>query len=177
MQIKALAGLLFALAMAAGAHAEVNIGDTPPDLLGTDRHDNEVRLSASRGKVVVVSFWASWCPYCLKELPVLEKVQQVIGKSRIEVIAVNIDRDRGAFLSMRRQLKNFQFTMARDEYHASADAYGADALPYLLMINKAGRVAHVYKGYSEELLDGFVTEINALLDEPEISTTSQAAGG
>jgi thiol-disulfide isomerase/thioredoxin len=107
----------------------VNIGDIPPDVLGIDRHDNDVRISAFRGKVVVVSFWASWCTYCLKELPVLEKIQQVVGKPRIEVIAVNIDRDRGDYLAMRRQLKNFQFTMTRDDRQVVANLYGAHALP------------------------------------------------
>jgi thiol-disulfide isomerase/thioredoxin len=177
MQINWLTWLLLALATATSAQAQVNIGDIPPDVLGTDRHDNDVRISAFRGKVVVVSFWASWCTYCLKELPVLEKIQQVVGKSRIEVIAVNIDRDRGDYLAMRRQLKNFQFTMTRDDRQAVANLYGAHALPYLLMIGKDGRVAHLYKGYSEEMLDSFVTEINALLDEPEESTATQAAGG
>jgi thiol-disulfide isomerase/thioredoxin len=177
MQIKWLTWLLLALATATSAQGQVNIGDIPPDALGTDRHDNEVHISAFRGKVVVVSFWASWCTYCLKELPVLEKVQQVVGKSRIEVVAVNIDRDRGDYLAMRRQLKNFQFTMTRDDRQAVAKLYGANALPFLLMISKDGRVAHLYKGYSEEMLDGFVDEINGLLDEPEESATTQAAGG
>lgn len=177
MQTKALAGLFLAFAIAASAQAQVGIGDIPPDVLGTDRHDNDVHVSAFRGKVVVVSFWASWCTYCLKELPVLEKIQQVIGKSRIEVIAVNIDRDRGDYLAMRRQLKNFQFTMTRDDRQTISNLYGANALPYLLMIGKDGRIAYLHKGYSEELLDGFVTEINELLEEPEVSSAPQAASG
>ena len=118
-----------------------------------------------------------WCTYCLKELPVLEKIQQVIGKSRIEVVAVNIDRNRSDYVAMRRQLKNFQFTMTRDDRQTISNLYGANALPYLLMIGKDGRVAYLHKGYSEELLDGFVTEINELLDEPEVSSAPQAAGG
>ena len=177
MQTKWLVGLLLAIAAASGAKAQVEVGDVPPDLLGTDQKGNEVLVSAHRGKVVVLSFWASWCPYCLKELPVLEKIQQVIGKSRIEVIAVNIDRNRSDFLAMRRQLKNFQFTMARDEHRAVADLYGANALPYLLMVSKAGRVAYLHEGYSEKLLDGFVAEINELLDEPVGLTSPPATEG
>jgi thiol-disulfide isomerase/thioredoxin len=177
MRIKWMAGLLLALAAASGAQAQVKIGDVPPDLLGTDRDDHEVRISAHRGKVVVVSFWASWCTYCIQELPVLEKLQQVVGKSRIEVIAVNIDRNRSDFLAMRRQLKNFQFTMVRDEYRKAADLYVVDGLPFLLTVSKTGRVSYLHKGYSEKALNGFVAEINALLDEPEVGTTAPAVGG
>jgi thiol-disulfide isomerase/thioredoxin len=172
MPTKWLIGLLLALVTVSGARAQVQVGDIPPDLLGTDRKGNDVLVSAHRGKVVVLSFWASWCPYCLKELPVLEKIQQVIGKSRMEVIAVNIDRNRSDFLAMQRQLKNFQFTMARNEHQATIDLYGAHALPYLLMVSKEGRVAYLHKGYSEKLLDGFVTEINTLLDEPVVPASA-----
>ena len=61
--------------------------------------------------------------------------------------AINIDKDRGDYLKMKRQLKNFELTMARDENHTSADQYGANALPFLVMVDKSGRVAHTWKGY------------------------------
>jgi hypothetical protein len=77
---------------------------------------------------------------------------------------------------MQRQLKNFQFTMARDERQEIIDRYGARALPYMLMVSKEGRVAYLHKGYSEKLLDGFVTEINTLLDEPSVPTSPGATG-
>ena len=112
-----------------------------------------------------------------EELPALEKIQQVIGKSQVEVIAVNIDRNRSDFLAMQRQLKNFEFTMARDEHRAAADLYAVDGLPYLLMVNESGHTAYLHKGYSEKALDGFVAEINSLLDEPEVQTPAPAAGG
>jgi len=169
--------LFITLATIGAARADVKVGDVPPDMLGTDGKGANVVLSAHRGKVVVLSFWASWCAYCLKELPVLEKVQRVLGKERIEVIAVNIDRNRSDFLAMRRQLRNFEFTMARDESHAAADQYGANLLPFLVMIDRTGRVAYVHTGYSEKQLDGFVDEINGLLDESAASEATRAAGG
>ena len=177
MPHKVLTCLIVALATISAARAEVKVGDVPPDLLGTDGKGATVALSAHRGKVVVLSFWASWCAYCLKELPVLEKMQRVLGKDRIEVIAVNIDRDRDAFLKMRRQLRNFEFTMARDETHAAATQYGAHLLPFLVMVDKTGRVAYVHTGYSEKQLDGFVDEINGLLDESATHEAARTGGG
>ena len=177
MRHRALTGLFIALATIGTARAGVKVGEIPPDMLGTDGKGADVVLSAHRGKVVVLSFWASWCTYCLKELPVLEKIQRVLGKERIEVIAVNIDRNRSNFLAMRRQLRNFEFTMARDERQAVADQYGANLLPFLVMVDKSGHVAYVHTGYSEKQLDGFVEEINGLLDESGKSESARAAGG
>ena len=162
--------LALAIAFATTAAAEtVVVGprEAPPDLVGIDGNGADVLVSAYHGKVVVLSFWASWCGYCLKELPVLEKIQRVLGKDRIEVIAINIDKDRGDYLKMKRQLRKFELTMARDENHTTAREYGANALPFLVMVDKSGRVAHTWKGYPEKQLDSIVEQINGLLDEPE----------
>ena len=174
---KLLLALAVAFATIGAARAEV-VGPrtAPPDVVGVDGNGADVLVSSHHGKVVVLSFWASWCTYCLKELPVLEKVQRVLGKDRIEVIAINIDHDRGAFLKMRRQLRDFEFTMARDEKEIAAHEFGVKALPFLVMVDKGGRVAHVHKGYSEKQLDGFVEEINSLLDAPAESATPKIAG-
>jgi thiol-disulfide isomerase/thioredoxin len=177
MRRSALTGIFIALAMIGAARADVKVGEVPPDMLGVDGKGADVVLSAHRGKVVVLSFWASWCPYCLKELPILEKIQRVLGKDRIEIIAVNIDRNRSDFLAMRRKLRNFEFTMARDEHHTAADQFGAKLLPFLVMVDKTGHVAYVHTGYSETQLDGFVDEINGLLDEPGESKSTRAAAG
>ncbi|HET7923545.1 MAG TPA: TlpA disulfide reductase family protein [Rhodanobacteraceae bacterium] len=172
---KLLLVLVIACATLGAARAEI-VGPrtAPPDLVGVDGNGADVLVSAYRGKVVVLSFWASWCGYCLKELPVLEKIQRVLGKERIKVIAINIDKNRGDYLKMKRQLKNFELTMARDENHVTADQYGANALPFLVMVDRSGLVAHTWKGYPGSKLDVIVEQINGLLDEP---VAPKAAGG
>ena len=172
---KLLLVLVIAWATMGATRAEV-VGPrtAPPDLVGVDGNGADVLVSSHHGKVVVLSFWASWCGYCLKELPVLEKIQRVLGKDRIEVIAINIDKNRGDYLKMKRQLKTFELTMARDENHVAADQYGANALPFLVMVDRSGRVAHTWKGYPGSKLDLIVEQINGLLDEP---AERRAAGG
>src|SRR3954462_11248941 len=100
----ALLGLLFALA--GPAHAGIGIGDTPPDHLGKSHQGDDVRVTAFHGKVVVVTFWASWCGYCRKELPVLAGLQDAAGKARLEVVAVNYQDDRDAYLAIARKLND-----------------------------------------------------------------------
>ena len=170
-----LLALAIAFATIGAARAEtVGARTAPPDLVGVDGNGASVFVSTFHGKVVVLSFWASWCGYCLKELPVLEKIQRVLGKDRIEVIAVNIDKDRGDYFKMKRQLKNFELTMIRDEKQAAANEYGVTGLPFLVMVDKSGLVAHTWTGYPESKLDVIVEQINGLLDEP---AEARAAGG
>src|SRR5688572_17033667 len=144
----------------------VTVGDVPPDVFGKDESGDPIKLADLRGKVVILSFWASWCGYCRKELPVLEGIQKTIGKSRIEVIAVNSREDRRTYRALLRQLRKFEFTMTGDSDGVISDAYGVSGIPHMLMIGKDGTVGHVYRGYSEESLPDIVADLNALLAEP-----------
>src|SRR5690606_36208258 len=65
-------------------------GDIPPDVLGNDRDGNPVTVSQHRGKVVIVTFWASSCGPCRRELPVLGKVQSFVGRDHLEVSAGHV---------------------------------------------------------------------------------------
>ncbi|MFI4970616.1 MAG: TlpA disulfide reductase family protein, partial [Lysobacterales bacterium] len=96
MRCVKLIGLLVALTLTTGAQAQVRLqaGDAAPDSLGTDRDGKQVRIADYHGKVVVLTFWATWCGYCLKELPILENLQRRLGKARIEVVAINTDKNR-----------------------------------------------------------------------------------
>ena len=62
-------------------------GDLPPSALGRDANDHDVRVEDMHGKVVVVTFWASWCGYCLKELPILANIQKLAGADNLQVVA------------------------------------------------------------------------------------------
>ena len=81
-----------ALLLASVAHAIPQVGDVPPSYLGKDQKGKKVELADLRGKVVIVTFWATWCVPCRKELPVLETIQRHAGQDRVRVVAVNIEK-------------------------------------------------------------------------------------
>lgn len=166
MRLIRAAFLTIVFAFSGVAQARLEWGDVPPDSLGIDKDKREVKVSDYRGKVVVLTFWATWCGYCLKELPILENVQRKLGPDRVAVVAVNTDKDQDKYRAMRRKMKDFQLTMTVDRGDPDVSAaYEVSGLPHMLMIDKQGKVAFTHVGYSEEMLPRIVDEINELLEE------------
>ena len=65
--LKNLLMVMVCLMISLAANAEkLTLGDTPPNYLGRDSNGDDVNLSDHQGKVVIISFWASWCSPCLK---------------------------------------------------------------------------------------------------------------
>jgi thiol-disulfide isomerase/thioredoxin len=164
MKMVALSCLL--LASIGLAHAGTAIGDVPPDSLGRTPDGDEVRVTDQHGKVVVVTFWASWCGYCRRELPVLAGLQEAAGKDQMTVVAVNYRDDRKVYRALVRALKDVQLTMTHDVTGAIGKAYGVDGIPRLLMIDREGKVAYVSVGYDTDSLDQIVDAANKLLAQP-----------
>lgn len=162
------------LATAAEPRKQPAVGEYPPDALGKDRGGTEQTVGMHRGKVVIVTFWASWCVPCRRELPVLGKFQSVVGKDHLEIIAVNVKEPRSDYNAVVRANKDIALTWVHDVSGATSARYGVEALPNMFIIDREGRVAHVHRGYSEEQIKVFVREIMDLLP-PEV--LQRPAGG
>ncbi|MES2901882.1 MAG: TlpA disulfide reductase family protein [Pseudomonadota bacterium] len=154
--VAALIALASPLAHAAGPVA----GDVAPNELGKTYGGDKVLLSNHAGKVVIVSFWATWCAYCLKELPILEGIQKVAGKAHdLQVVAVNTE-DRDTFRHVLRTLKTMTVAMAYDPDKIGQKAYGVSGIPHLVIIGRDGVIIRVYRGYGEETLGKITDDIN-----------------
>jgi len=163
-----LIGLLLALsgqAFSGQPPARVSVGDIPPDDLGRGRNGDEFLISAQHGKVVVVTFWASWCGYCRKELPMLGGLQDAAGRDRLEVVAINQD-DRDVYRALLRKFKDVQLTMTHDAGGRIGAAYGVTGIPHLLVIGRNGKVAFKATGYGEESMQAILDAVNGALAGP-----------
>ena len=150
----------FVLANPLAQGAAPKAGDVAPNEIGTTLDGNKVLLSDLKGKVVVVSFWATWCAYCLKELPILEGIQKLAGKQHnLQVVAVNTE-NRDTFRKLSGLMKNFAFGMAYDPGKTAQTAYGVKGIPHLAIIGRDGVIIRVYRGYGEETLDRITADIN-----------------
>ncbi|PPJ43957.1 MULTISPECIES: TlpA disulfide reductase family protein [unclassified Pseudoxanthomonas] len=158
------------LAVTTWAHAaepvkQPGIGETPPPIGLKDREGNAIDLAALRGKVVVVTFWASWCGPCRRELPMLGRVQEIVGREHLEVIAVNFKEPRRDFNAVIRANKNLKVTYVLDERGVVSDRYGVTALPNMFIIGQDGLIAQTHRGYSDDVLQSFTQELLDLLPE------------
>jgi thiol-disulfide isomerase/thioredoxin len=166
-----IAAVGLGLLLCRGAHARVQPGDTPPDALGTTQDGQEVTVSSLGGTVVVISFRATWCGHCIKEMPVLANLQSLATRRGLplQAVAINSREDRRLFVNaaraLRPRLPGLQMTWDRDG--ALGKPHGSDkSIPVMVMLHRDGRVAQVPVGHGEDLLDSLVAEINALLVEP-----------
>jgi thiol-disulfide isomerase/thioredoxin len=155
-----------------------NIGAVAPTALGKDGKNKAVDLSGYRGKVVIVTFWASWCGYCLKELPALNDLQAAMGDKWLKIIAVNVQDENNAYRAMTRQMKDYQLVLSRDRNGDIAQTYGVRAYPNLWIIDPQGNVASHHVGYGEDSLASIIAEIKRVLTvEMERRQKATAAAG
>lgn len=134
---------LFATVVAAGPA----LGERPPPFLGYARNGQVLNLADAHGRVVVLTFWASWCTPCLDEMAALENLQKRIGSDRLLVIAINWREDLFQYRASLRQLQQVQIHLGRDEGESVAQAYGVDAVPRSFVIARDGRLAFDNRGF------------------------------
>jgi thiol-disulfide isomerase/thioredoxin len=164
-QIRIGASLVFLL-LAAGAQAAPDVGDTPPDYIGKTVDGVPVLLSQHAGKVLVVSFWATWCPYCLKELPILNGIQKVAGKEHMHVVAINTE-ERAVFRKVVRALSMLDLHLTYDPDESARKSYGVKGIPHMVIIGRDGKIQSLYRGYSESSLEQIVADINLAMAAPK----------
>jgi thiol-disulfide isomerase/thioredoxin len=158
----ALANFSYA-AEPAKKHPALEVGSVPQDQLGKDLKGNPIRISDYHGKVVIVSFWASWCGPCMKELPVLAGVVKRVGPDQLQVIAVNFHDETKPFKYVVDALKNYPITILRDQNRKASKEFGVKAIPRMIIIGRDGKVAADHTGYGEGMIPELVEQLNTLL--------------
>ena len=150
----------------------LEVGAVPFDELGRDIDGNKVTISEHRGKVVIVSFWASWCGPCRKELPILASIAKTVGPDHLKVISINFHDEQKAFRAVSDALKALPITILRDANGKAARKFQVKGIPRMVIIDRDGKVAADHTGYGEGSVDEIVDELNRLLQaQPQPQTT------
>lgn len=125
---------------------------------------SEISLDASRGRVIYLDFWASWCAPCATSLPLLDALQEELGPQGFTVLAVNVDRDPE---KARRFLERHpvRYPSASDPEGRLPALYGVPTMPTSYLIDRKGTVRLVHRGFRRSDLETLRREIHALLAE------------
>ena len=137
-------------------------GEPAPDFIGYSSDGQRLSVSSYAGKVIVLSFWASWCGPCRKELPLLEGIARTAGMDRVQVLAVNIE-SLEVYRKLIRRKSDLQMLIASDAGKEAQQSYGVHGIPHMVIIGKDGRVVRVHRGYSEAGVDEVIEDLNQAL--------------
>jgi cytochrome c biogenesis protein CcmG, thiol:disulfide interchange protein DsbE len=115
-----------------------------PDFTVQDT-DHTVTLSQLKGQIVVLNFWATWCPPCIEEMPSLVQMQQRMKAKGVTVLAVSVDADGSAY---RQFLKdhNVNLLSVRDPDQKSNGLYGTSKFPETYIIDRSGVIRRKFIG-------------------------------
>ena len=126
----------------------------------------DVTLSSQTGKVVILTFWALWCPPCMRELPILENAQRVVGKDRLVVFAVSYKDKPEVLAAIKKLASSWHINVMTDRNEHVARLYAVSAIPHLFMIGRDGKVVANHLGYGDRTIDELVADINGALAAP-----------
>ncbi len=136
-----------------------------PDFELPDSKGTPVQLSAYRGQVVVLNFWATWCNPCRLVIPWFVEFQRAYDAKGFSVIGVSVDEDgwTPVLPYVTKQKINYPIVLGKNDV---LQAYGGlESLPTTLIIDRQGRVAATHVGLVSRSV--FERDIKAALSEPE----------
>jgi thiol-disulfide isomerase/thioredoxin len=121
-------------------------------------------LAEWRGKVVVLNFWATWCPPCREEMPVFAALQQEYGERGLQFVGVAIDDPAEVRAFLAKHPVNYPILVGGSDVPGWADSLGnsLSALPFSVILDRSGQVVYRHVGVFRR--DQALNELKALLD-------------
>lgn len=125
----------------AGVYQErvVVAGDSAPSFSVTTDDGRTISPSNFGGKLLVVHFWATWCPPCVTETPSLNEFQKQFASAGVVVLGISVDQNAKAYRNFLERMK-ITFATARDPEAKIASDYGTYQYPETYIINRDGKV-------------------------------------
>ena len=114
-----------------------------------DLDGNTVKLSDFKGKVVILDFWATWCPPCRKEIPGFIALQKKYADKGVTVVGVSLDEGGAAAVKSFAKQNGMNYPVVLGDQNIAMAYGGIQSIPTTFVIDKDGNVAAVHEGYSE----------------------------
>jgi len=120
------------------AGTKAAVGEAAPDFVLASVDGKDVRLSDYRGRVVLLNFWATWCPPCRSEMPSIESLNRKMNGYDFVILAVSIDSFKTSQLKNIVSPNHYTFTILHDPEQKVADIYLISGIPTTYIIDKDG---------------------------------------
>ena len=145
----------------------VKVGMKAPDFSVTLFDGSRMTLSEQRGKVVLLNFWATWCPPCRQELTRVQKdlIDRFAGR---DFLFLPVSRgEKRSDVAAFREKTGYTFPMGLDSTRTIYDSYASNFIPRNFLIDRDGTVVAATIGYSPEEFDELIATIEKTLAEGE----------
>ncbi|MEG8946441.1 peroxiredoxin family protein [Rosettibacter firmus] len=117
-----------------------------PDFALPTTDGKVLRLSDYRGKVVIIDFWATWCPPCRKGIPDLIDIKKKYGSKGVEIIGVSVDTDTKPEVIPFIKEKGINYPVVYGNQNVYMQYGGIRAIPTTFVIDKEGKIVASYEG-------------------------------
>ena len=150
-QILFLAVLIIAVAVAVAGYVVkdrkaprkiISSGDRAPDFRLPSMDGRSIGLADLRGKVVMVHFWATWCPPCVEELPTLAKLYKELKGGDFEMLAVSVDEGGSAAVNAFLRKNGLNLPVLLDPGGSVSGLYGTYKFPETYIVDRRGEVRY-----------------------------------
>lgn len=148
--------------------SEARAGFALPDLQG-------VMQKLPEGEVVLLNFWATWCPPCRKEIPSMVELHEKFAAQGLKVVAVSVDQNRDQLRSFVREHR-MPFQVLHDADSSVSQSYGVFRYPESFLIDKQGKVRYHLLGAVDWVSQPLLKTVEGMLAEPASKAYGSTSG-
>ena len=164
-----MAGVILVFALPSYRQGEASIAGTTARDFSLELAGKPARLSDLRGKIVILNFWASWCPPCVEEAPSLNRLQKYITSRNAVIVGVAADEDRAAYqkflLDQGISFPTYRDPATKDQKSPIAVSYGTSMIPETYVIDRHGKIARKFIGFQQWDSPEMLAYFDALLSQ------------
>ena len=135
------------------------VSGVAPGFTLVDMNGRSVSLADFKGKVVILDFWATWCPPCKREIPDFIKLQSEYGSKGLQIVGIALDQPNKVQAFVKDNGMNYPVLLGTDE--VAANYGGVEAIPTTFIIDKNGKIVKNYEGFRSK--ETFESQIKKLL--------------
>ncbi|WP_332697337.1 thiol-disulfide oxidoreductase ResA [Halalkalibacter lacteus] len=140
-------------------HSVAQAGDYSINFVLNDLEGERIELEGMKGKGVFLNFWGTYCPPCVKEMPIMEELYTEYKDQGVEIVAINANETELQVENFANRL-GLTFPIAIDKGRNVIDAYGIKPLPTTILIDEHGVIVRVFSGgMTEQMVRDFMEEI------------------